>query len=175
MMIGIPLAMLSSNATEWFVHRYVLHGLGRNRRSWWAFHWHTHHRNARRNGFRDEEYEKSVFEASAKSKEALALIAGAVAVAPLLPIAPFFTVTSWWCAVDYYRKHRRSHLDPAWAHEHLPWHWDHHMGPNQDANWCVTRPWFDVLMGTREPYAGTVRETRDRAAAEQRRRARSAA
>ena len=47
--------------------------------------------------------------------------------------------------------------------EHLPWHYDHHMGPNQEANWCVTRPWFDYVMGTREPYVGTLRESGDRA------------
>jgi len=23
------------------------------------------------------------------------------------------------------------------------------MNTNQDANWCVTRPWFDYIMGTR--------------------------
>ena len=52
------------------------------------------------------------------------------------------------------------------------------MGPNQDANWCVTWPWFDQLMGTREVYAGTEREAADmarREARERRRAARSAA
>ncbi len=51
----------------------------------------------------------------------------------------------------------------AWARARLPWHYDHHMGPDQDATWCVTRPWFDVVMGTRNPYVGTPRETRDEA------------
>jgi hypothetical protein len=37
------------------------------------------------------------------------------------------------------------------------------MGPDQDANWCVTHPWFDLVMGTREPYAGTERERADSA------------
>lgn len=55
----------------------------------------------------------------------------------------------------------RAHLDPAWAREHLPWHDDHHMGPDQHKNWCVTRPWFDILMGTGVPYAGTPREAAD--------------
>ena len=32
------------------------------------------------------------------------------------------------------------------------------MGPNQHANWCVTRPWFDHIMGTREPFVGTEQE-----------------
>ena len=36
------------------------------------------------------------------------------------------------------------------------------MGPNPHANWCVTRPWFDHLLGTREPYLGTERERQDR-------------
>ncbi len=174
-MIGIPLAILGANATEWVVHKHVLHGLGRNRASWWAFHWHTHHRNARRQHFRDEEYERSVLEpGNAKQKEALALIAGGLLVAPLLPVAPFFTVTAWLCGVDYYIKHRRSHLDPEWARQHLPWHYDHHMGPNQDANWCVTRPWMDIVMGTREPYVGTERERQDLARAEARRAERAA-
>jgi hypothetical protein len=37
------------------------------------------------------------------------------------------------------------------------------MAPNQDANWCVTKPWFDQIMGTREPYVGTERERQDQA------------
>ena len=49
-----------------------------------------------------------------------------------------------------------------WARENLTWHYDHHMGPDQDCNWCVTWPWFDHIMGTREPYVGTEREARDR-------------
>lgn len=35
--------------------------------------------------------------------------------------------------------HRRSHLEPEWAKKRIPWHYDHHMNSNQDANWCVTR------------------------------------
>ena len=95
-------------------------------------------------------------------------MAGAVAIAPLFPIAPFFVGTLWYSSANYYRKHKRSHLDPAWAREHLPWHYDHHMGPHQDANWCVTRPWFDRLLGTRTPYLGTDKAVRDEARRAQR-------
>ena len=35
------------------------------------------------------------------------------------------------------------------------------MGPNQDANWCVMRPWMDHVLGTRIPYTGTEREVAD--------------
>jgi hypothetical protein len=40
-------------------------------------------------------------------------------------------------------------LDPEWGKKTIPWHYDHHMNTNQDANWCVTKPWFDYISGTR--------------------------
>ena len=172
-MIGIPLGLAAANATEWLVHKYILHDRGKDRRSFWAFHWHEHHRACRRNAFYDEAYAMPVHERSAHMKEAMALGAGAAGVAPLFVVAPFFTATLWYSAANYYRVHKRSHLDPDWARAHLTWHYDHHMGPNQNANWCVTRPWFDHVLGTREPYAFTDRESRD-LAAKARRHARSA-
>ena len=39
-MIGIPVALAASNAGEWLIHKYWLHGLGKNKKSFWAFHWH---------------------------------------------------------------------------------------------------------------------------------------
>jgi sterol desaturase/sphingolipid hydroxylase (fatty acid hydroxylase superfamily) len=153
--------MLYTNAGEWIVHKYLLHGLGKRKKSFWSFHWHEHHRNSRRNEHIDEAYKRPLFAWHAQSKEALALAAAGAAVAPLLPVAPFFTAGVWYSLVNYYRVHKRSHQDPGWARNNVPWHYDHHMGPNQDANWCVTRPWFDHIMGTRVPYAGTEREARD--------------
>ena len=35
-MLGIPLGLAASNATEWLMHKYVLHGLGRKKDSFWA-------------------------------------------------------------------------------------------------------------------------------------------
>ncbi len=160
-MLGIPLGLALVNATEWAVHKYILHGRGKNPKSFWKFHWHEHHRAARQHGHVDDAYTKGILNWNGQTKEAAALVAGAIAVAPLLPVAPFFVGAVWYGAVNYYRKHRRAHLDPKWAREHLPWHYDHHMGPNQHKNWCVTRPWMDWVMGTREPYVGTERETRD--------------
>ena len=58
----------------------------------------------------------------------------------------------WYAGFNYFYKHRRSHLDPEWAKQNLKHHYDHHMGRDQDANWCVTQPWFDYLMGTRIDY-----------------------
>lgn len=166
-MIGIPLGLAFANATEWVVHKHVLHGLGRDKQSFWAFHWHDHHKASRKHGHIDTDYLDTVFQWNGQGKEALTLSLLTLSVTPLTPVAPFFVGTCVYSAINYYIKHRRSHLDPEWAREHLPWHYDHHMGPNQDANWCVTRPWFDILMGTREPFVGTEKElaTRDRSRA----------
>ncbi len=160
-MIGIPLGLLCANASEWMVHKYVLHGWGKKKGSYWSFHWHEHHKETRRSEHIDEAYVRSVWGWHAQSKELIGLLGAGVAIAPLFPIAPFFTATMWYSSWNYYRVHKKSHLDSEWARENLPWHYDHHMGPNQDANWCVTRPWFDQLMGTREPYVGTEREKQD--------------
>ncbi|MEC9070812.1 MAG: hypothetical protein VX938_00475, partial [Myxococcota bacterium] len=106
-----------------------------------------------------------------QGKEALALTLGLMTHLPLFPVAPFFTGTLVYSALRYYYVHRKAHLDTDWARENLPWHYDHHMGPDQDANWCVTRPWFDYLMGTRKPYVGTAQEEADREKSGVRRRA----
>lgn len=163
-MIGFPLALLYSNAGEWFIHKYVLHGLGKKKDSFWNFHWHEHHRVVRKTGGHDEGYLKPLFRSmNAKTKEAVGVFTIAALHAPLLPVAPWFTLGVWYSAANYYRVHKRAHLDPTWAREHLQWHVDHHMGPDQDKNWCVTKPWFDWIMGTRVPYVGTAREAQDRA------------
>jgi len=168
-MIGIPVALAVANATEWLVHKHLLHGLGRQKDSFWAFHWHDHHRNTRKHGHVDPDYKAPLFQRwNGQSKEAVALAVSTLALVPIAPIAPFYVGTMVYCAVNYYRKHKRAHLDPAWARERLPWHYDHHMGPDQHANWCVTRPWMDELMGTRIPYVGTDRERADRERADRR-------
>jgi sterol desaturase/sphingolipid hydroxylase (fatty acid hydroxylase superfamily) len=166
-MIGIPLGILYTNATEWLVHKHLLHGLGRNKDSFWAFHWHDHHKTSRRHEMRDDKYTHSLWsrlragDVNSQVKEAAALLGAALLHAPLLPVAPFFTLTVWACAANYYRVHRKSHLDPQWAAQHVPWHVDHHLARNQDANWCVTFPIIDVLVGTRERYVGTTEHAAD--------------
>lgn len=95
---------------------------------------------------------------NAQSKEVVAVTALAAARLPLFPFAPTFVATVMYSAWDSYRKHRRAHLDPVWARRHLPWHYDHHMGPDPECNWCVTRPWFDYLMGTRRRDVGSSQE-----------------
>lgn len=149
-MIGIPLGLMTANAFEWFMHKHVLHEQGRDKSNFWAFHFHEHHKVVRKNEYHDPNYFKFPLGRHAQGKEAWGLIAAGVAVAPLFPVAPFYVGTLWYCAANYYRVHKKSHMDPAWGRANIPWHYDHHMGRNPDANWCVTRPWFDYVMGTRE-------------------------
>ena len=49
-MLGIPLALAVFGYGEWATHKYLLHGLGRDKRSKLAFHFHEHHQAVRRNG-----------------------------------------------------------------------------------------------------------------------------
>ena len=52
----------------------------------------------------------------------------------------------------YYYMHRKFHLDPEWGKRWMRWHWDHHMGADQNVNWGVTNPLFDYVLGTRKLY-----------------------
>jgi hypothetical protein len=167
-MIGIPLGLLYGNAAEWILHRY-LHRAGRDKKNFYSFHWFEHHKNSRQSGENfDEVYTKHPVRWDHAGKEMASLVALAVGHIPLFPFAPFFTATLWYCVYNYYRVHKRSHLDIEWARKHVPWHVDHHMGPDQNANWCVTKPWTDILLGTRQHYVGTPKEREDMDRAAQR-------
>jgi sterol desaturase/sphingolipid hydroxylase (fatty acid hydroxylase superfamily) len=161
-MIGFPIGLLYCNAGEWFIHKYVLHGAerGKKKGTFWSFHFHEHHRNARKHDFHDPDYARSLFGWHAQTKETLGVVMLAAVHLPLFPVFPFFTSAVVFSAANYYRIHKRAHLDPEWAKKHVPWHYDHHMGVNQDCNWGVTWPLFDHLFGTREPFLGTEEELR---------------
>ncbi|MDP3990642.1 MAG: sterol desaturase family protein [archaeon] len=157
-MIGIPIGLLYADAAEWLIHKHILHGLGRTKDSFWDFHWHNHHRNSRKSGGYDFCYENSVLAPGPQRTEVAGLVILAASHLPLLPIAPFFTGTVLYRTIDYYNKHKKAHLDPEWARENLPWHYDHHMGPDQDKNWGITSCLIDKLVGTRKVYVDTPKE-----------------
>jgi hypothetical protein len=162
-MLGFVVGLLASNAAEWVIHKYVLHGQGRHKQNYWAFHWHEHHRTARRSGGADPMYKEPFWRAQSKRREIFGLVSNALLVTPFWPISRGFVGAVWLSSGAYYYVHRRAHLDPEWAKRWVPWHYDHHMGPRQHANWCVTLPISDWVMGTREPWVGTEAELRSRA------------
>ncbi|MBL4795509.1 MAG: sterol desaturase family protein [Pseudomonadales bacterium] len=157
-MIGFLVALLVSNAFEWFAHKYVLHGTrrssGKGRFSpvppLMTSHW-THHKEVRSSGdYSDDMYQSSYLQGHERIRaEINSLIVLCMLTTLVAPISLFFTLGTYYCALNYYYTHRRSHREPDWGKSKVPWHYDHHMNTNQDANWCVTKPWFDYIMGTR--------------------------
>jgi len=146
----IPLAILYSQVSEWFIHKYVLHGLGKKRDSYWSFHWHAHHKKCRKNNFYDGDYMTDWTGPPRREKIGLFLLL--LLHSPLIYYAPLFFITLVICAIRYYRIHKYSHLNPLWGKIFLKWHYDHHMGKDQDANWGVTTDWVDRLLDTRKFY-----------------------
>ena len=133
------------------MHKYVLHGLGKNRYSLWSSHWHGHHKTCRKNNNLDKDYLESVFGESSR-KEITGLIILNLFHLPFLFFMPLFNLGLIIHSVRYYHLHRKSHLDVEWGKENLPWHYDHHMGKKHDANWGVTTDWVDEYMNTRVTY-----------------------
>ena len=156
-MFGIPVGLAVFGAGEWAIHKLLLHERGRDKTSRFSFHYHDHHQAARKHGGYDPAYEGPVWSTPTQAREAIGLAVIATAHAPLFFIAPFYTSTIWYCLYRYRRDHRRAHLDPDWARDHLVWHYEHHMG-DQDKNFGIVWAWFDLVAGTREPYVGTDKE-----------------
>ena len=162
MIAGFITGLVTANAAEWYIHKYILHEQGKKKDSFWRFHWADHHKHVYFNEFIDPDYEKTILEFwNPHSKEALSIIASAIVISPLLPVFPGFTTGLWTSMGWYYFVHKRSHEDPKWAYQYLPWHYDHHMARDQDKNRCVTFPLWDYVMGTRAPYIGTETEAKD--------------
>jgi sterol desaturase/sphingolipid hydroxylase (fatty acid hydroxylase superfamily) len=162
MIFGFVSGLVAANASEWYIHKYLLHEDAKQKDSFWRFHWAEHHKEVSKNNFYDPDYQKTLFEMwNPHSKEAFSLLSGAIGVAPLFAILPGFTLGVWTSIANYYRIHKKSHEDPEWGYKYLPWHYDHHMGRDQDQNWCVTFPLWDYVMDTRVPYIGTETEQKD--------------
>jgi len=150
-LVTIPLGILYSQILEWVLHKYVLHELGKKKNSRWSSHWHTHHRSCRKNNNYDKDYSKGFFDQTVRS-EILGLFSLGLIHTPLFFVIPVFYITLILCSLRYYFLHRKAHLDPEWGRKYLPWHYDHHMGKNQNANWGVTTDWVDRFMNTRIKY-----------------------
>src|SRR5258705_11371845 len=92
-MLGIPVALAVFGYGEWATHKYLLHGLGRDKKSRFAFHYHQHHQAVRRNGGYDPAYEGPVWSTPTQAREAIGLTLVPPANRPRFPIPPFYTST----------------------------------------------------------------------------------
>ena len=132
---------------EWGIHKYILHGWGKNKDSWFNFHWHSHHKSCRKNGNIDESYNK--FLHHSVRREIFGLFFLLVLHMPIYFVMPYFFYTLVFCSARYFYMHQKSHRDVEWGKKNIPWHYDHHMGKDQDMNWGVTTPIWDIILDTR--------------------------
>lgn len=164
MIKGFLLGLVFANGFEWVAHKYILHGTHRAGQSRYSpvprsmqSHW-AHHREVRKAAFHDIGYVEGLANWRTRNEIiSLAVVAVSASVV-FYPISKGMVLASIYSALNYYYIHRRSHLEPDWAIKKIPWHYDHHMNSNQDANWCVTKPWFDYLLGTRVISSAQLRE-----------------
>ena len=145
------LAFVYANLLEWAIHKYLFHGAGKNKKSSFAGHWHIHHKLCRKNGNADKTYKDFPVHPSVK-QEVVSLLALVFLHTPLLFVSPFFFGCLTYFTARYFYIHRRCHVDVEWGKRNFPWHYDHHMGKNQDANWGVTNPLWDYILKTRIKY-----------------------
>jgi hypothetical protein len=155
----LPAGRVFAAATEWTVHRYIFHALGKRKGSRFSFHWRQHHRSCRKVEMVDDAYVYgSLFEGSnGRAREVWSIVVGCLFMVPALPYVPGLVLGAWYGGWRYHWSHRQCHLDPEWGKENMRWHYDHHMGPNPDTNWGVSNEWFDKWMGTRSPWEGPKR------------------
>ena len=147
----VLIAYIYGNALEWVIHKKVLHERGREKKSFFRFHW-SHHALVRRHDGRDPD-----FEDHSVTKEFIGIILLAILHIPLVLLSPILYFAIAIHGIYYLYVHRKSHMDLDWAKKRVPWHWDHHMGSREavNANWCVTSPFFDYIMHTRVKYYNT--------------------
>ena len=143
MIIQIILGLVAASFLEWFVHKFILHKLGKKRASVFSFHWGVHHGNARKNNFLDSHV---------TSREAFGILLLCILALPIWFIFPFVYYSMFFHAMMYYILHNAAHKHPKFAKKYMPWHYDHHMGKNQNMNWCVVHPLADYIMKTRKSY-----------------------
>ena len=124
-LIQISLGIIIANLYEWLIHKYVLHGLGKKKKSFWSSHWRVHHRKVRQNQYFDEDYLEVMRGWNEGTKEVASLVFLSVIQIPTFFIFPWYAGTTIAMAIAYFLVHRKSHLNPAGGKKWVPWHYDH--------------------------------------------------
>ena len=78
----VLIAYIYGNALEWVIHKKVLHERGREKKSFFRFHW-SHHALVKRHGGRDPD-----FEDHSVTKEFIGIILLAILHIPLVLLSP---------------------------------------------------------------------------------------
>jgi sterol desaturase/sphingolipid hydroxylase (fatty acid hydroxylase superfamily) len=146
------IAWVYGHIAEYSLHRWLLHKWGAKKGRPFSFHFYGHHSTARLNKFFDKTYVGFPLKWNAAGKELAALIFIAVMHTPVYLYSPpaYFVLIFSIC--QYYYVHRKSHRNPMWAKEKIPWHYDHHMLINQNMNYGVRSDIIDKILGTRVTF-----------------------
>jgi hypothetical protein len=135
------LGLLYANFMEWCVHKYLFHGLGKNRNSVFSFHLRQHHIDARNNNFLDKRVTK---------RETLGLMGLLLLHLPIyFYISSPFYIALVLYGIAFTTVHKLLHIFPNFAKKHFWWHWNHHMH-SQNKSWNVVFPFTDLVAGTLE-------------------------
>ena len=143
MFIQIIMGIFAASFLEWVIHKHILHELGKKKVSIFSFHWGVHHANARRNKFLDN---------NVSMREFFGILSLCIVASPLWFLLPVVYYVMLFHAGVYFVLHNLAHKYPKFAKRFMPWHYDHHMGKNQNMNWCVVHPLADIIMRTRRKY-----------------------
>lgn len=162
---GFITGLIVANGFEWFAHKYVLHGVHRQGKARFSpvptsmrSHW-EHHREVRKTSFFDHGYVEGIKNWRTRNEIGSLVVVATVFGVGFYPISKGMSLATLYSACNYYYIHRRAHLEPEWAKKKIPWHYDHHINSHQDANWCVTKPWFDYVLGTRIISSSALQES----------------
>lgn len=147
MIIQLLVGILWANIIEWVAHKYLLHGLGKNKKSFFTFHWSDHHRISRKLGMLDPSYLEGPF-TRLRWREVCGILALMLVHVPFAVCFPYFTAATWFYAVLYLYLHKRCHIHTEWCKKYMPWHYRHHCGRDQDMNFNVVLPIADYIFRT---------------------------
>jgi sterol desaturase/sphingolipid hydroxylase (fatty acid hydroxylase superfamily) len=139
----ILLGWLYGHIFEYIAHKHVLH----NRKKFktvFRNHFKKHHNISRKNKMYDENYRNVI----SSKFETIALSVIVFVHLPLLFYVPYFYSMIVWSVCAYYILHKLAHINTEWGKKWLPWHYEHHMGKNQNINWGVRLPIIDKVMKT---------------------------
>ena len=139
-MFWLLLGFLYGCLFEHVFHRYIFHGFGKKKTSFFAFHLRSHHLNARRDEFRDVRFSLN---------EMIGVPFLALTHLPLYFISPILYFSICTYAVLFTIIHNIVHRYPSFGKKYVRWHWNHHM-MNQNKSWGVVCPLMDILAGTLE-------------------------
>ena len=154
MFFEIVLAWIYSHLLEYVLHRHLVHDP--KRKLFFKSHFGDHHKESRIFNMVDTKYISKLNILGDPELKGLMLLM--ILHFPLVYFSPTAYLVLFLSGITYVYIHYKSHQNISWSRTNLPWHYDHHMAPNQNANWGVRLPMFDILFGTRKVYKGTKKE-----------------